>query len=327
MLDGNASGSGDPEILAEAGRWVVRARAGMSGAEKRAFRAWLAERGEHAAAADAVTNAWQAAPAAAARAGLTAPPRPSRVRARRDQYFARRPGPGWKVATTVLALPLLIAGTWWYTNSETLQLATGPHQRLVTTLADGSTVWLAPSSRLQAHFDPFGRQLALREGEVTLQVAHERRRFAVDVGGYRIVDRGTLFDVRLRGSGPVTVVLVEGRIDITNRRNGKLVASPLPGERVALGGTGAVRAAVDAQAAIAWHDGRVILDDCPLSAALAQFSEQGAPRVALRDSAVGRLRVSGAFAVGGMESFLSALAELHPVTWRRTPQGYEVASR
>lgn len=47
----------------------------------------------------------------------------------------------------------------------------------------------------------------------------------------------------------------------------------------------------------------------------------------MRDSAVGRLKVSGIFAVADIDSILSSVAELHAVTWRRTPEGYEVASR
>lgn len=317
--------SDDPEILAEAARWIVRAQGGLSGAEQRAFRDWLAERGEHAAAAEAVACAWEAAPDAARRAGIAAPQRPPRA-ARVSQRSGWR-AIGWEAVAAACVVPLLVGGTWWLTNSETRELTTGPHQRVVATLADGSTVWIAPGSHLMVRLDPFSRRLELRDGEMTVQVAHQRRSFSVDVGGYRIVDRGTLFDVRRRGVEPVSVALVNGQIDIHDRSNGKVIARPAAGERVALGVGGATRMLGDAQTAVTWRDGRVVLEDCPLSVALARFAEQGAPRVRVRDAAVGRLKVSGIFAVEHLDSFLSSVAELHPVTWRRSPQGYEVASR
>lgn len=322
MHDGKKPNTGDADILAEAARWIVRARAGLSGAERHAFRAWLAERGEHAAAADAVGRAWQAAPDAAHRAGISAPARPTRER-HRGAWNAI----GWEAATAAFVMPVLVAGAWWWTNSATRHFTTGPHQRIVATLADGSTVWMAPRSDLVVRLDPLRRRLELRDGEMTVHVAQQRRGFSVDVGGYRIVDRGTLFDVRRRRGEPVSVALVNGQIDIHDRSSGKLIARPAPGERVALGVGGAARLSGNAQTAVAWRDGRVVLEDCPLSVALARFAEQGAPRVEVRDAAAGQLKVSGIFAVENIDSFLSSVAELHPVTWRRSSQGYEVASR
>lgn len=58
---------------------------------------------------------------------------------------------------------------------------------------------MAPRSQLVVRLDPFSQQLELRDGEVTVQVALQRRNFSVDVGDYHVVDRGTLFDVRRRG--------------------------------------------------------------------------------------------------------------------------------
>lgn len=71
------------------------------------------------------------------------------------------------------------------------------------------------------------------------------------------------------GAGePVTVALINGQIDVHDRRNGELIAHPAPGERVALNLGSAARLPGDAQTAVAWRDGRLVLEDCPLSVAL-----------------------------------------------------------
>ncbi len=345
MPDRKTLTAADEDILLEAARWLERARAGLSATEKLAFRAWLDERREHAAAADAVASAWAAAPEAARQAGLAAPSRA--VRARPPRPVRENPGrenpgrenrvadwslvswliPGPKLAMAYALLPLALFGSWWLVNLQQLDYATGPAQRIAVSLPDGSRVWLAPRSRLSARFDPFGRHVWLHGGEATLQVAHRSDTFEVDVGDVKVLDRGTLFDVRKRDKDMVSVVLVEGRIEVQDRVSGKTLAMPSPGERVSVRNGIAAIAGTDARTAIAWRDGRLVFKDCSLAVALAGFAEQGAPPVALGNAALGRIRISGAFATNGIESFLSALAEIHPVTWRRTDKGYEIRPR
>jgi transmembrane sensor len=326
-LDRNRLNMADEDVLMEAAHWLGRAREGLSESERRAFRAWLDERKEHVAAADAVAGAWTVAPGAARRIGLAPPSRTARRRVQSEGYRVGWFSAGWQLAVACLALPLLCFGTWWLMGTQRFDYATGGTQRMIASLPDGSTVWLAPRSRLTGRFDPFGRHVWLREGEATLQVAHRDVAFDVEVGTVRIIDRGTLFDVRKRNADPVSIMLAEGRIEVRDRATGKMLAVPAPGERVTIQGGIASTDRVNAEAALAWRDGRLVFDDCPLSTALAEFAEQGGPSVVLRGAGLERIRISGAFATGSVESFLSALAELHPVTWRRTAQGYEIRRR
>lgn len=317
----------EEDMLTEAARWLERARAGMSPAEKRAFRTWLDARNEHVAAADAIASSWAQAPQAAAQAGLTASPMPRRAPAMRPPPAS---GIGWiwrgaPLAAACATLALLAGGGWWVMNSQRLDYATGPGQRLALTLPDGSRAWLAPRTRVTARFDPLGRHISLHEGQATLQVAHREDKFSVDVGGVRILDRGTLFDVRKRGEEPMSVVLAEGSIEVRDLKTGKLLAVPAPGERVTVDGGRVAVARADAAAAIAWRSGRLVFNDWTLQSALSAFAEQGAPSVTLDGKGLEKLRISGVYSAQDIESFLSALAEIHPVRWHRTRQGYEVA--
>lgn len=318
--------SADEDILMEAARWLGRAREGMSASEKRDFRAWLDARREHVAAADAVASAWAGAPKAARQAGLVPPQRGARrpVINWRDWLSWLTPSPRLVAACVV---PLLIVGTWWFANVRQLDYTTGARQRIALSLPDGSRVWLAPRSHLSARFDPLGRRVQLHEGEASFQVAHRDRSFEVTAGDVKVVDLGTLFDVRKREADKVSIVLVEGRIEVRDRATGRTLAVPAPGESVSVDGGVVTVLRTDAQAAIAWRDGRLVFNAVSLPVALARFAEQGAPPVALRDDALGRIRISGAFATSDIQSFLSALSDLHPVAWRRTPEGYELRQR
>lgn len=313
----------DDALLEQAAMWLTRARAGMEEAERAAFLNWLRERPEHAAAADLVSRAWGAAPAAArhggfaASAGFADEPELGRERA-----AVRRRNLGWgglalgSAAAAALAL--------WFVQPESASFATAQDRREVA-LVDGTHVWLAPNTRLSTRIGPFERQVTLEHGEAVFDVDHQWRGFAVDARDVSVVDKGTLFTVRNRPDRPVAVVLARGALEV--RQGNAMLAAPRPGEKVEVVHGQAQVQPVDADGALAWREGRLVFSGCSLEEALAAFADQGAPRVVLSDPALANLRVSGAYAVADLESFLSALSSIHPVRWTRTAKGYEIEPR
>lgn len=333
MSDGAAPPKGGHEeaVLGEAARWLLRARDGMDARDRAAFLDWLRANPAHAAAADIVARAWAAAPDAARLGGFAVPPAPAPAIAALRRPVAprsvRRRRVVGAIAATGAAVAAAVTAIVWLPPTTEAQWTTGATERRAVALADGTRVWLAPRSHLAARIGPLDRQVTLEAGEAAFDVAHQWRRFSVSAGGVRVVDRGTLFTVRNRAGRPVAVTLVHGAVSVRDRANDTVLAEPSPGDRVEVR-AGSVRTQrADTDAALAWRDGRLIFADTSLTDALAAFADQGAPHVAMRDPGLGRLRVSGVYAVGDVESFLAALAAIHPVRWTRIGGGYEIAAR
>ncbi|MBO9726447.1 MAG: FecR domain-containing protein [Novosphingobium sp.] len=313
----------DDAMLEQAANWLTRAREGMDDADRAAFLDWLRERPEHAAAADLVSRAWEVAPEAARQGGFKAPSFPSAVTApvRRRPVMMSRGFVRGGLALGGMAAAVL---AFWMVQPSEAGFATGQDRREVA-LADGTRVWLAPHSRIEARIGPLGRHVKLESGEAVFDVVHQSRGFTVDARDVSVVDKGTLFTVRNRPDRPVAVVLARGALEV--RQGGSTLAEPRPGERVEIVAGKARVDEIDAEAAIAWREGRLLFSDCTLGEALSAFADQGAPRVTLDDPALAKLHVSGAYAVADLESFLSGLSSIHPLRWKRTGREYEVEPR
>jgi ferric-dicitrate binding protein FerR (iron transport regulator) len=204
-------------------------------------------------------------------------------------------------------------------NVDEQRLAAPADRMASFALADGSRVWLTPGSAVTMRATLLDRAVRL-QGEGTFDVRHERRPFAVTAGDVRVVDRGTLFSVARR-DGQTAVILARGAIDIEDSHSGAVIASPHPGQQVALAGDTATISDVDATAALAWREGRLVVQDQPLSAVAARLAELSGTPIALRDPAIGTLRVYGTYRIGDAAQFLDAVAALYPVAWRRTERG------
>lgn len=314
----------DDATLELAARWLERARAGLTAQERAEFRRWLAERPEHAAATDMVARAWEAAPAAAALGGFSAPA--STVAATEPRSVRTMPLRPLAWGGGLAGAALAALAVFWAGQPVTTRYATGAGERRQIALADGSQVWLAPGTRLTARIGWFSRHSTIEAGEAAFDVVHQLRDFSVEAGPMTVVDRGTLFAVRVREGATPRVVLARGAIAVHDRATNALLAEPAPGEAVELAGTRAVTRPVDAEALLSWRDGRLTFADTPLRDALVAFGEQG-QTIRLGDPALATLRISGAYAIGDVESFLSALASIHPVRWTRVAGGYAIERR
>ncbi|GAA3687440.1 FecR family protein [Acetobacter lovaniensis] len=91
---------------------------------------------------------------------------------------------------------------------------TGVAQQREVTLADGSTIRLAPSSAIATHFTAGRRDVRLLRGEAFFQVTHDAKRpFVVTTGAVQTTDVGTAFDVR-RNAADTTVAVREGAVQV-----------------------------------------------------------------------------------------------------------------
>ena len=131
------------------------------------------------------------------------------------------------------------------------------------TLADGSTIDLAPHSRLAVEGD--GRNLSL-EGRAYFIIHHDPKRvMTIQAGPVRISDIGTEFDVQA-AQQTVRVEVGDGRVAVTSGQLQKPVELGRGGALVldVTEGTAEISESNTGDAG-AWRNGRLVYSDAPLA--------------------------------------------------------------
>jgi transmembrane sensor len=165
-------------------------------------------------------------------------------------------------------------------------------------LSDGSTVDLAPESRLTVPAD-YGsaRRDVTIDGEGFFAAVHDARLpFIVHSGSAVVHDIGTKFVVRhYAGDSLVRVVVSEGSVRL--RGKGAAEASGLVLTRGDLGrvnysGAVAISHGVELDRYVGWTSGRLTFSDAPLGDALAQLGRWYDVRFVLGDSVLKNRRIT-----------------------------------
>jgi transmembrane sensor len=180
----------------------------------------------------------------------------------------RRP---WRSAAAVAALALV--GTAWLLQGEhrdlyTVQTAMGETRSVM--LYAGTTIELAGGSAVQ--FDRKDhRFVKLDHGQALFTVRHDDAHpFAVDVGDAKVVDVGTVFDVRRDADG-LAVAVSEGAVQFDPEGANVRVS---PGEvlRRAAGAAQYTLAKLPPAQVGEWREGRLTFDDASFAEVAAQLS-------------------------------------------------------
>ena len=273
---------------AQAAAWVARLQRADRGPElEQSFRRWFEADPEHAQAFARATEIWEAiggvAPADARRKAPTA---------------RRRMAP---LAAGLMALALT-AGWWGFLRDPVY--ATGVGEQRVVRLADGSRVALNTDTRISVHYSKGERRLRLDRGEAMFDVAkNPARPFIVSAEGEQVRALGTSFVVRKAGS-VVDVTLIEGRVTVSGATPSGPVALT-PGQRLHLADT-RTPARVDRprlEAVTAWRRGEILLDNTPLSEAVAELNRYSPTPLVLETPRIASLRVTGIFRTGDSDAF------------------------
>lgn len=298
-----------PDIAKQAAWWFSRWRDGeLPTSELRRLEAWLAEDTRHRHEFDQLCAIWEAA------SDLAASPI---VRTERFLPAAR---PAWRHTTwqPLLAAMLLIisalGATLWFTEKSLSPLTvTTQHGELKQlTLDDGSRLFLDADTAIALQSSPTLQRIVLERGAIYCEVQHRpERHFEVEAGKLRIVDIGTRFGVRRKGAG-IDMAVAEGEIEIRPESGppSRLAA----GQSISLNDTGARRiAAIDANAAFAWREGRLVFDRTPLADAVAAANRYRRQPLVIADPALETLPVSGTFNTDDPQGLLWAMQQTLPL--------------
>lgn len=167
-------------------------------------------------------------------------------------------------------------------------------------LPDGTFVLLGPASHLEliAGYGAGGREVKLR-GVALFEVRHDAAHpFSVHAGEARIQDIGTRFTVRDGGSEGVRVVVTAGSVRLHSAR-----ATADSGVVLAAGSAGVVRPehraeamnGADTLAALAWTQGRLVLDDASLVRMAAELRRWYGVELRIADSSLASRHVTASF--------------------------------
>lgn len=321
----------DP-VRHEAAAWFARLRADdVSERERVQFQHWLADE-RHRAAYERLEALWSGLGAHAGRPEIGEALRnntaTSQVRPVRARGFHRRRAPAWIAVAALLVM--VLAGGWltWRTQQADVQhYVTAVGERRTVILDDGSRVTMDTDTRLSAALSTKSRQLVLDRGRAFFEVAKDARRpFLVTAQGGVVRAVGTRFDV-YEHDGVVEVTLVEGRVEVTPEGGRQdphaQPTAMLAGQRLLMG-KGYIRPVVESAnpgTAVAWLSGKLVFNDTPLPAAVAQFNRYSTSRIVIGDDAVARLHISGVFRDDDSRAFLDALKGSYGVSIRQGDAG------
>ena len=172
--------------------------------------------------------------------------------------------------------------------------------------------------------------MRLLRGEAFFEVAHNKERpFVVVAGDNQVTAVGTAFEVRYEPDH-IDVTLVEGKVNVTSTAEpvampasvsssktglSKLSASGsamTAGERLRVAkGAPAIIDAPRVEAVTAWRRGEVMLDDTPLTDAIAEMNRYSKSALIIDESRIATLHVSGIYHTGDSEGFAQTVAQLY----------------
>jgi transmembrane sensor len=241
-------------------------------------------------------------------------------------YGWRRPMvSGWAMTCAVLLAVVIYAGNPWLRWQADFHTNKG--DRLTERLFDGTKVTLNTASAISTEFNSSLRHVLLLEGEAFFEVAKDAAHpFVVSTEAGEVVAVGTAFSVR-RQDSELRVELVEGIVDVTDRRHGK--SARLHAGQVAVIGSEPmqVQPPIGTENLAVWREGYLRLDGLPLREAVEQINRYRPGHVFLLNGNMAAHRVSGIFRLDDLDQAVANLAAAVPGLQKNTATPYLVFLR
>ena len=241
--------------------WLIRLQCATP-EDTRAFEAWLEADPANAPAYVQAEALWHGDSVRAAALQLQQRQRPSRL---------ARLRPHWKPLATAA---VLILGLFSFSKLPMRLQAdhltvVGERQRLQ--LEDGSKVLLNTNSAFSSTINERQRVARLYQGEAFFEIAANRGQpLEIDAGPVQASVRDTAFAVRYL-DGVAQVNVQRGDVDLRATHNDARVRLSA-GESIRIGPNGFDRPAkLDAATDLAWVQGRLVFENCPLNQVLAEL--------------------------------------------------------
>jgi len=300
----------EDHIRAEALAWAVRT-GDPAFADWETFTLWLEADPAHALAYDRVS----VAVADAANALAAAPV------ANDDRPVPKRWWTGGAVAAALAGV--LMVSLWNGPQGSTI-VATAPGETELIALDDGSTITLAGGTRIELT-DGNDREARLLEGQALFTVVHDDSDpFVLLAGEDRLVDVGTIFDVKLGRAG-IVLGVSEGAVvfnpDGQNEQvdAGEFLLRRAGSDELELG-------LIDPAQVGEWTDGRLTFDMANLDVVAEDLTRATGLAFTAVEGRQGHT-VSGSLLTAPVKDNPRVLEALLDVRVRRVGEGWEIAER
>ncbi|MDF3937103.1 FecR family protein [Pseudomonas citronellolis] len=315
----------DERLSAEAAHWCARLHdEDCSAAEREAFAAWHAADPRHREEYQAMLDIWQLADglqAPVAAPSLAAPPRPlARPRRRPLRRIAAA------AAVACIALGAAWSAGWsagWLPARVGYYAAQDKPREVI--LADDSRVQLnAHSSLFFAQYRDHRDARLGSGGEAYFRVTHDSLQpFTVRTENGSVRVTGTRFNVWTDPS-QMLVTLLEGSVVVSPPAGVDSNSAQLtPGmqARYSKASRQFELAQVAPGDAIAWIDGRLVLEDQALQAAIPLINRYLPHPVRLDDPTVAAMRIGGIYDTSDLQALVDSLPKVLPVDLRKRSDG------
>lgn len=308
--------TGDESIVGQAAAWHIASEG--DDMDWAGFTAWLEADPRHRTAYDdvALSDAMLTRHAEQVFASLPAPANDQPDQPSTGRWLR------WGGGALAAGLALMLAIPAINAPGDTVY-ATAAQGRTIA-LADGSSVALAPRSRLTLADGSMDR-MAL-EGGALFDIRHQPgRTLQIDAGGVTISDIGTRFDVQ-SATGSVRVAVAEGTVNV----GGATFASPvrLNAGKALMWDRAAHSVHVGAVATGnvgTWRQGRLTYDNAPLALVAEDLSRYAGIAIIVAQPDRDR-PFSGTLALGHGDTAVRDLSQLMGLSLRRDGDGYRIGS-
>lgn len=230
----------------------------------------------------------------------------------------------WTVGLATAASVVAAVGYWTFLDPETVYETARAEQREVS-LDDGSRIHLNAASQVVVRYTKTSREVELVRGEGVFDVARdEQRPFVATAVDTEVVAVGTQFRLRLEAND-VTVTVLEGSVVVSpsvdhaqdpqgatgGQANRKLLTM---NDQVTVAFDGRMDVeSVDAFAATAWREGKLIFDETPLRMVIKEVARHSPVDIVVADD-VPNHPITGLIHIRSPDSMLRFIASAVPVT-------------
>ncbi|WP_085656418.1 MULTISPECIES: FecR domain-containing protein [unclassified Pseudomonas] len=300
----------DETLIDEAAQWMALLQSGdVSLQERAAFEAWHAADPRHGQIIEQMGGGLNLL----RNPNLRGMPRDSLLHSLNAPFSRRRFVSG---SLSVLGVALLagLLGRRYGWLPEAGELATGTGERRGFTLADGSALTLNARSRAVPRFDAAERRLALRSGELLVEVAaRQPRPFVVETEHGRMRALGTSFMVQ-RTEEATRLVMLHSQVEVVTA--GGVRQGVEAGESLLFNDREILALEHSKGYETAWVQGRLEVRDRPLSEVIDSLRGYRRGVLSLSPEVAG-LRLSGLYPLDDSDRTLQLLERSLPirVTW------------
>ena len=207
-----------------------------------------------------------------------------------------------RVAAVILVM-FLVGGYIYVRKMEEIRLAnnivTVPvGQRVNLQLPDGTSVWLNASSEIiyPAYFSGSTREIHLN-GEAYFEVEHNASKpFIVHTETFDIKVLGTKFNVEAyKGMEGFTTALMEGSVEVTDRKNKDKSVRLYPAQKVAFRNGELCKSPIDNYDVYRWREGLICFKETRFADLMRQLEKNYGGRILINNEAVKEKVFSGKF--------------------------------